>query len=72
MGKWARACRGNSFVEVYTGEEGIFFGEDYGKDGCYFCLFCGHDRRRTLRMIWLFGATKADEALASAHRAHRK
>jgi ribosomal protein S18 acetylase RimI-like enzyme len=72
MGKWARAGRGKSFVEVYTGEEGIFFGEDYGKDGCHFCLFCGHDRRRTLRMTWLFGATEADEALSSVHRAHRR
>ena len=72
MGKWARACRGKSFVEVYTGEEGIFFGEDYGKDGCHFCLFCGHDRRRTLRITWLFGAVEEDEALALVYRAHRR
>lgn len=71
MGKWGRLSREKSFVEVYPGGEGVFFGEDYGKDGCHFSVFCDHDRERTLSMKWLFGATKADEALASVYRAHR-
>ena len=72
MGKWGRVSRENSFVEVYSGEEGTFFCDDFGKDGCHFSVFGGHDRKRRFRMTWIFGATEADKALASAHRAHRK
>ncbi len=70
MGKWGRVSRENSFVEVYSGEEGTFFCDDFGKDGCHFSVFGGHDRKRRFRMTWIFGATEADKALASAHRAH--
>ncbi len=72
MGKWARVSRGNCFVETYSVGDGVFFCEDYGEEGCHFSMFADHGRKRTFRMTWIFGATEADEALASVYRAHRK
>ncbi|MCD4701987.1 MAG: hypothetical protein K8S24_09050, partial [Candidatus Aegiribacteria sp.] len=70
-GQWGRVSRKNSFVEVYSEEDGNFFCDDYGREGCHFSVFSGHDRSRKFRMTWLFGAVEADEVLASSHRAHR-
>lgn len=72
MGKWARLNREGSFVEAYSYGDGVFFSEDYGKEGCHLSVFSGHDRKRTFRMTWIFGATEADDALAMVYRAHRK
>ena len=72
MGKWARVSREENFVEVYSDGDGVFFCEDYGKEGCHFSVFSGHDRKRTSRLTWIFGATEADDSLTSVYRAHRK
>ena len=72
MGKWARVSREKCFVEAYSDGDGFFLCEDYGKEGCHFSVFSGHNRKRTFRMTWIFGATEADEALTSVYRAHRK
>ncbi|MCD4706252.1 MAG: hypothetical protein K8S62_00760 [Candidatus Sabulitectum sp.] len=71
MGKWARVGRKNSFVEAYSGEDGVFYCEDFGKQGCHLSLFSSHDRKKTLNMTWLFGDRDDDATLASVFRAHR-
>jgi hypothetical protein len=72
MGKWARVSREKYFVEAYSDGDGVFFCEDYSKEGCHFSVFGDHGRKRTFRMTWIFGATAEDEDLTSTYRAHRK
>jgi hypothetical protein len=71
MGNWARVSRGEAFVEAYSLKEGVLFSEDYGKHGCHLSVFSDHDRKRTLEMLWLFGAGDEDRGLAEVLRRHR-
>jgi len=70
-GKWARVQREGSFVEVYSPGDGVFYSEDYSKDGCHFSVSSRHNKKRILKVHWLFGAAEEDEVLASVLRAHR-
>ena len=70
-GKWARVQREGSFVEVYSPGDGVFYSEDYNKDGCHFAVSARHNKKRILKAHWLFGAAEEDEILASVLRAHR-
>ncbi|MBN2607880.1 MAG: GNAT family N-acetyltransferase [Candidatus Fermentibacteraceae bacterium] len=71
MGDWARVSRGESFVEAYSLKDGVFFCEDYGKQGCHLSVFSTHDRKKTLEMLWLFGSGSGDDSLAHTFRRHR-
>ncbi|MFO8184360.1 MAG: hypothetical protein R6U39_09335, partial [Candidatus Aegiribacteria sp.] len=71
MGKWARVSRGRSFVEGFALENGILMSEDYGRHGCHLSVYSTDVRKRSMRMLWLFGACEEDERLAEIFRAHR-
>lgn len=71
MGKWARVSRGDSFVEGFPLENGILMSEDYGRHGCHLSVYSTHDRKRSMQMLWMFGACEEDEHLAEIFRAHR-
>ncbi|MCK5035029.1 MAG: GNAT family N-acetyltransferase [Candidatus Sabulitectum sp.] len=70
-GKWARVQREGSFVEVYSHGDGVFYSEDYSKEGCHFSVSSKHNKKRALKAQWLFGAVEEDQILASVLRAHR-
>ncbi|MCK5133264.1 MAG: GNAT family N-acetyltransferase [Candidatus Sabulitectum sp.] len=70
-GKWARVQRDGSFVEMYSKGDGVFYFEDYSREGCHFSVSTRHNRKKTLKADWLFGAVEEDEILASVFRAHR-
>lgn len=71
MGKWARVSRGDSFAEGFALEKGILMSEDYGRHGCHLSVFSTDDRKRSMQMLWLFGAREEDGHLAEIFRAHR-
>ncbi len=70
-GKWARVQREGSFVEAYSPGDGVFYSEDYSKEGCHLSVSSRHNKKRVLKVHWLFGAAEEDEVLASVLRAHR-